>query len=206
VSNSSENWQIEGEYFESCNCTVLCPCLLSQAQERPTEGHCDVVVAFHVNKGNYGTVDLSGLNAAIAIHTPGVMMQGKWSLATYVDERGAQAQRSALEAIFTGSAGGPLGRFGALVANRFPTKAAPISFTLDGNTRRLSIAGLSEVTIEGIPGAAKNGVVWFDNVFHFAARRLAAAKSSTSRYKDHSLSFDNSGRNGHFAPISWSNA
>jgi len=29
-------WRISGEYFESCNCEVLCPCLLSRAQARPT--------------------------------------------------------------------------------------------------------------------------------------------------------------------------
>src|SRR2546421_301963 len=33
---ATESWRIEGEYFESCNCEVLCPCLLSNAQARPT--------------------------------------------------------------------------------------------------------------------------------------------------------------------------
>ncbi len=47
MSASKQSWKIQGEYFESCNCEVLCPCLLSGAQPlRPTEGHCDVVLAF----------------------------------------------------------------------------------------------------------------------------------------------------------------
>ena len=39
-------WQINGEYFENCNCKVVCPCLVSaQAPltSTPTEGDCHVV-------------------------------------------------------------------------------------------------------------------------------------------------------------------
>jgi hypothetical protein len=49
-------------------------------------------------------------------------------------------------------------------------------------------------------------VVWLENVGHPASRKLAAAKGTSSHYKDHALVFENSGRNGHFAPINWSNA
>ena len=73
---ANESWKIEGEYFESCNCELLCPCLFTQAKVRPTEGHCDVVLAFHINRGSYGKTDLSGLNAVQAFTTPGPMAQG----------------------------------------------------------------------------------------------------------------------------------
>ena len=85
MSTAKPTWQIEGEYFESCNCEVLCPCLLTGA--RPTEGHCDVVLAFHIDKGKYGSVDLAGLNAAQALTTPDVMSKGNGTLAVY--EKGA---------------------------------------------------------------------------------------------------------------------
>jgi hypothetical protein len=48
-------------------------------------------------------------------------------------------------------------------------------------------------------------VVWIDNVGHPFSSRLAAAKASRSNFKDHSLTFDNTGRNGHFSSINWSN-
>ena len=73
---ANQSWKLEGEYFESCNCELLCPCLLTQAKARPTEGHCDVVLAFHINRGSYGKTDLSGLNAVQAFTTPGPMSQG----------------------------------------------------------------------------------------------------------------------------------
>jgi hypothetical protein len=40
-------WSLKGEYFESCNCEILCPCIVQGTGARPTEGHCDVALAFH---------------------------------------------------------------------------------------------------------------------------------------------------------------
>src|SRR5256884_7381989 len=44
-------WHLSGDYFENCNCSVVCPCLVSKAPpltSRPTEGVCDVGVIFHI--------------------------------------------------------------------------------------------------------------------------------------------------------------
>ncbi|MGO9604534.1 MAG: DUF1326 domain-containing protein [Candidatus Binataceae bacterium] len=200
---SNEKWHIEGEYFESCNCEVLCPCLLSASQARPTEGHCDVVLAFHVGKGSYGKTDISGLNAVHALTTPGPMAKGGGTLAVYVDNRANDEQRAALEAIFTGSAGGPPALFGPMIAKRMPTRSVPIAFSSDGKVFKVTIPNVTDVTVEGIVSA---GQVWLENVAHPASRKLAAAKGISSHYQDHSMVFENSGRNGHFSPITWSNA
>ncbi len=201
---SNEKWRIEGSYFESCNCDLLCPCLLSHAQARPTQGHCDVVLATHIDRGSYGNVDLSGLNAVQALTTPGEMAKGGGTLAVYIDERANDAQRTALEAIFTGNAAGPPSLMNAMIAHRLPTSSAQISYSSDGKKFSVSIPGITEVTIEGVVGAGDQ-VVWLDNVGHPYSRRLAAAKGTRSNFADHSLSFENSGRNGHFSTINWSN-
>jgi hypothetical protein len=203
MSTQKTNWQIEGEYFESCNCEVLCPCLLTGA--RPTEGHCDVVLGFRIDKGKYGNVDLAGLNAVQALTTPGVMSAGNGTLAVYVDSRAHPDQRAALEAIFTGAAGGPPSLFGPMITKLLPTRTAPITFSAQGSKRTLSIANVTEVTVEGVSGAGKQ-VVWMENVAHPYSTRLAIAKGTASQYKDHGLNFENTGRNGHFSPINWSNA
>jgi hypothetical protein len=201
---SGQQWRIEGEYFESCNCDLLCPCLLSHAQARPTQGHCDVVLATHIASGDYGNVDLSGLNAVQALTTPAEMSKGNGTLAVYVDSRANEAQRAALESIFTGDAGGPPSLMSAMVTTRLPTRSAEIDFNSDGRKFTVSIPGITQVTIEGVTGA-HDQVVWLENVGHPFSRRLAAAKGAQSRFKDHSLNFDNSGRNGHFSAINWSN-
>ncbi len=34
-------WQAKGDYFETCNCETLCPCIFLSP---PTEGNCTVLV------------------------------------------------------------------------------------------------------------------------------------------------------------------
>jgi hypothetical protein len=162
------------------------------------------VLATHIAKGAYGNVDLSGLNAVQALTTPGEMSKGGGTLAVYIDSRANDAQRPALEAIFSGEAGGPPSLMRGMIANRLPTTVAEINFNGDGRKFVVSIPGITEVTVEGVVGA-RDQIVWLENVGHPFSRRLAAAKGTQSQFNGHSLHFENSGRNGHFSPINWSN-
>jgi hypothetical protein len=47
-------WHLSGDYFENCNCDVVCPCLVSKAApltSRPTQGECNVPLIFHIDSG-----------------------------------------------------------------------------------------------------------------------------------------------------------
>ncbi len=102
-------WHFTGDYFENCNCSVVCPCLVSKTApltSRPTEGVCDVALIFHIDSGSYDGTALDGLTVALAVHTPGPMADGNWSVAAYIDQRANEKQTEALGAIFTGAAGG----------------------------------------------------------------------------------------------------
>src|SRR5438132_5468005 len=59
------SWKVAGSYFESCNCEVACPCVFMSP---PTSGECTVLVAWHIEQGRFGEVDLDGLNAVLAAH------------------------------------------------------------------------------------------------------------------------------------------
>ncbi len=48
----AEKWNLSGTYFETCNCEVACPCVFLSP---PSTGECTVLVAWHVDKGRYGT-------------------------------------------------------------------------------------------------------------------------------------------------------
>src|SRR6202158_3648701 len=177
---ANEGWRIEGEYFESCNCELLCPRLLTQAKASPTEGHCDVVLAFHINRGSYGKTDLSGLNAVQAFTTPGPMAQGGGTGGVYVDGRANAEQRAALEAIFAGQAGGPPSLLAPMIAHRLPTKTAQIEIRASDDTRKLSIAGITEVTVQAVAG--RDGkAVWLRNTTAPHSARLAAARGTARR-------------------------
>jgi hypothetical protein len=96
-------WSVEGTYIEACNCEAACPCIFLSP---PTEGECKVVVGWHVDKGRHGDTSLDGLNAALIVYMPGNMKDGQWKVALYLDERGNDEQRTALQGIFSGADGG----------------------------------------------------------------------------------------------------
>ena len=53
---TQKKWRLSGDYFENCNCDVLCPCLVSTGAPltaRPSRGTCDVAIAFHIERNEY---------------------------------------------------------------------------------------------------------------------------------------------------------
>ncbi len=207
----TEAWRLEGEYLENCNCEFLCPCLLGPRTERggpvarPTEGHCDVPLVFHVESGRYGDTALDGLNAALVVYTPGPMGEGDWTMGVYVDSAGTPAQQEALEAVFGGTAGGVMGHVWGLAATRLPTRAAEIHFRVEARRRWAEIPGLLDIAVEGIEGReGPETESWLDNVRHFVAGRIATAKATKGTFRDHGFEWDNAGRNAHYAHFEWS--
>ena len=76
MAATQQKWHLSGDYFENCNCNIVCPCLVSPSAPlttRPSQGVCDVALIFHIEKGNYGKVSLDGLNVAVVGHAPGPM-------------------------------------------------------------------------------------------------------------------------------------
>jgi hypothetical protein len=202
-------WQLSGEYFENCNCAVVCPCLVSTTAPltaRPTEGVCDVVLAFHIDRGNYGGVSLDGLNVALAVHAPGPMADGNLSAAAYIDERADDQQTAALGAIFTGAEGGPMSAFAPLITTQLGVKKAPIRYSVAGKNRSVEIPGIMRMAVEPIPTLHPSGEIWIAAGHPVAPDKMALAVGGTgSTFADHGMRWDNSGKNGHYAPISWSN-
>jgi hypothetical protein len=202
-------WQLTGDYFENCNCAVACPCLFSAAApltSRPTQGVCDVVLVFHIDKGNYGGVSLDGLNVVLAARAPGPMADGNWSAAAYLDERADDKQTDALGAIFTGAEGGPMAIFAPLIATHLGVKKVPIRYSIEGKNRSAEIPGIMSMTVAPTPTLHPSGEMWANTGHPAAPDRLAMAMGSQgSTFADYGMRWDNSGRNGHYAPISWSN-
>jgi hypothetical protein len=199
-------WQIRGEYFEACNCDFVCPCPTSGLAARPTKGHCDAGLVFRVDQGNYGGTRLDGLAFAVLLHTPGPMIDGNWTVGLILDERATAEQRQALTTIASGQAGGPMAVVSPLIGNFAGAEAKPIKIEKTGMRRSVSIPGILDVAIEGVAGANSNEPIYFDNVGHPAATRLALAKASRSHMHAFGINWDEtSGRNnGHFAPFAWS--
>ena len=205
---ANPEWKISGEYFEACSCDSLCPCPTSGMAARPTKGVCDAGLVFTVDRGSFGTTSLDGLSFAVLLRTPGPMIAGNWTVGLVVDERATAAQRDALTAIGSGQGGGPMAAVGPLVGTFAGVQSKPIRIERSGMRRAVSIPGLLDLAVEGIPGSNAGEPIYLENVAHPAASRLALAKASRSHMHAFGIDWDETSgmNNGHFAPFTWSSS
>jgi hypothetical protein len=201
-------WKISGDYFEACSCDSVCPCPTSGLAARPTQGSCDAGLVFQIERGSYGSTSLDGLIFAVLLHTPAAMIAGNWTVGLIVDEKASPQQREALTAIGSGQAGGPMAAVGPLVSTFSGVEARSIRIERSAMRRSVSIAGMLDIAVEGIPGASQTEPIYLDNVAHPAASRLALAKASRGHMHAFGINWDSTTgqNNGHFAPFAWSSS
>lgn len=199
-------WHIDGEYMETCNCTLLCPCIMSNMAARPTEGDCKAAVAMRIDKGEKDGVALDGLAFIVMLHSRGVMADGNMTVGLIVDERASDPQLAAISAIAIGEAGGPMAALAPLVGRIAGVERRPIRFDSEGLTRVVQAGELVDQACEGLPSAvAADEAIVVDNTAHPVNRRLSIAKATRSRFHAFGIDWDDATgtRNGHFAPFSW---
>ena len=98
------SWLVAGSYLESCNCEAICPCrrIDGVMGGRSTYGVCLGALSWRIEEGHLNGLDLSGLGVVLATRYSDDEEGSPWSFVLYVDQRGDDAQRVALEAIFSG--------------------------------------------------------------------------------------------------------
>jgi hypothetical protein len=198
------SWKVAGSYFEACNCDVACPCVFTSP---PTSGECTVLVAWHVEQGRFGEIDLDGLNAVLAAYSPGHMLEGKWKVALYVDERANQSQQDALAQIFSGQGGGHLAGLAPLIGQVLGVKAAPIEYRSEGKRRSLRLGAVADAEIEGLSGQDGSDVTIASHPFTAVPGFPAVvAKSKQMRFSDYGLEWEVSNKNGFFSPFAYQSA
>jgi hypothetical protein len=87
---------------------VICPCRTIDGERggRSTFGICKGALSWRIQRGHAGDVELSGLDVVIASVYDDDEAGSPWSFWLYLDERGDETQREALEQIFRGRLGG----------------------------------------------------------------------------------------------------
>ena len=207
---ATPSWQVSGQYYETCSCDFVCPCVPAQMTVRPTKGSCTFAMAFQIDRGTYGSVSLDGLGFIVLGLTPEAMVKGNWSVGVIADERASAEQRDAITAIASGGAGGPMSALSGLVGTFLGVESAPIQFDRNGVKWSVKASNLVDIAAEGAKGINPNATepLHLDNTGHPAADRLALAHASKSHVHALGLSWDDvSGlNNGQYAPFSWRSA
>jgi hypothetical protein len=207
---ATPSWQAKGQYYETCSCDFVCPCLPAKMAAKPTKGSCTFAMAFQIERGKYGAVTLDGLGFIILGLTPEAMGNGNWSVGVIADERASAEQRDAIAAIASGSSGGPMAALSALVGKFLGVESAPIRFERSGPQWSVTAAKFVDMAAQGAFGVNPDAKepLHLENTGHPAADRFALANAVKSHVDALGLSWhDTSGRNnGQYAPFSWKSA
>jgi hypothetical protein len=196
-------WTIKGELILNCNCTVFCPCVVSLGQHPPTEGYCQAWSGIRIDEGQYGDVDLSGLNVGLVLEIPGLMARGNWKAAAYIDDRASDAAFDALVAIFSGKAKGTTGLFSMLVSEFLGAERAPVVFENEGKTRRLMVGKFIKGEIVPVEGSRPDEDIVVHNTQYWMGPDITVAKATQGRVRAHGRVWDFDGRSAEICQIDW---
>jgi hypothetical protein len=205
---ATPSWNISGQYFETCSCDFVCPCILGQMTARPTKGSCTLAMTLQIERGSYGNVPLDGIAFIVLVYTPEEMAKGNWSVGLVIDERANAEQREAVTAIASGAAGGPMAPLSGLIGKFLGAEQAPIRIDRSGLKFAVKAGKFVDMAVEGQKGVdpAATEPMFLENTGHPVSNRLALAHASKSHVDAFGLAWDDSSgkNNGHYAPFNWS--
>jgi hypothetical protein len=196
-------WNIAGSYFETCSCDVICPCTASLSLGA-TRDRCNVVLVFHVKKGDVEGTDVSGLTVAAVADTPKVMSEGNWRLGVVIDAAASDEQAEKLGGVFSGALGGPMEALGPLVGENLGVERQPIEVREDGLTHSVRIGDDVDFEIEDVvPFGVETGEpARVTGVFHPAGSELTISRATRSKINAFGIQYE--GRAGFSASeFSW---
>ena len=206
---AAPSWQISGQYYETCSCDFVCPCITGKMMVRPSKGTCTFSMGFQIERGSYGSVALDGIGFIVIGQTPEEMVKGNWSVGLIVDERASGEQRDAIGAIASGASGGPMSMMSGLIGKFLGMEPAAIRFDPKGLSWSFSAPGFVDIAAEAAMGVNPEATepLHLDNTGHPANDRVALAHSKKSHVHAFGLTWDDdSGKNaGQYAPFSWKN-
>src|SRR5690242_11059793 len=185
------SWHLEGSYFETCSCDVVCPCTASLSFGA-TNDYCRVVLVFNVNDGEVEGTDVSGLTVAAVCETPKVMTDGNWRIGVFIDGDASDEQAEKLGGVFSGALGGPMEALGPLIGENLGVERAAIEVREDGLTHSVKIGDAVDFEIEDVvPFGVESGQpARLVGIFHPAGSELTIAHATRSKIDAFGISYE----------------
>jgi len=138
-------WRMKGQYIKNCNCIATCPCDTT-GFPYPEKG-CQGMAGMHIVQGNFGDIQLDGLNWAVAYSWPGALHEGNGTLQPFIDQKASEEQRTALLTVLSGKAGNAWFEvLASVVTQVHDPQFLPITWEFDkaGRRARVGVPGFLE--------------------------------------------------------------
>lgn len=188
-------YKVKGRILEACSCNTLCPCWIG---DDPDLGHCDAVLAYHYDEGQFKGIDVAGLTVALISHIPGNVLAGNWQTAVHVDSRATPEQKEAILAAHTGQLGGPLADLAPLIGQVLGVYDSPIDFNMVEGKGTFRVGEVASAEMEPATDAQGRPTKLVDTVFSTIPGSPAYVGRATSmkvNQPEHELVWEFSGRN-----------
>ena len=184
-------WTLEGSYFESCSCDVVCPCTASLSLGA-TKDRCKATLVFNIKSGQVEGTDVSGLVVAAVADTPKVMSDGNWRLGVVIDEAASDEQAEKLGAVFSGALGGPMELLGPLVGENLGVERLPIEVKDNGVKHSVRIGDAVDIEIEDVVsfGVETGEPVKLTGIFHPVGSELTVARATRSQINAFGIEYE----------------
>jgi hypothetical protein len=141
-------WTIEADYLQACNCDYGCPCEFSAP---PTNGDCQGVGAWKINRGSFGEISLDGLGFGFAAHWPEAIHKGNGTLCLFIDVKASPRQREALMRIASAQEGGmPFEILVNTFSKVLEPQYVPFEFQMAGRNSSAKIGNAMSIALEPI--------------------------------------------------------
>ena len=203
---SGADWHIKGDYFETCNCDYLCPCIFTNMTAMPTDGVCKVAIVLDIAEGHYGDVQLGGVTFVTAAMVAGPMGDGNWTVGLIIDDEASDSQVDAIGRICSGDEGGPMALMAPLIGTFAGIERASIEIERRKMGFSITAGDLLSHGAEGVPSVPDpSETIMIDNTAHPANKRLHLARGTHSHLHAFGIDWDDAvgGHNGHYAPFDW---
>ena len=206
MTQTQTPYKVKGVFLESCNCDSGCNCNFGGF---PDHGSCEGLVGIHIDEGNIGDIDLSGMKLVLAVKWPKAIHEGDGAAAIYIDESASEEQVGGIATILPGQAGGmPWEVLATTLSSLDGPHMKSIKMDVNGRNSGFSSDGICEVKFTPLlnpvtgdenevhivfPGG---GMIWDDG---------DNAKTSVMNVDTGAIKFDHSGQSAIFAPVEWTN-
>ena len=196
-------WKLAGTYFENCNCDWVCPCTVTSFASPATGDRCQVILNYHVRRGEVDGVDVSGRGVSIVADTPKRMLDGGWRVGLIIDDKASKEQADKLTAVFAGQVGGPIGNIAPLIGELLGIERLPVEYSEHGNKHSIRIGDSVAIEVEDYAAQEGGETTKLTGVAHPSGSTITIARPTSSKIKAFGMEFHSAGKSAFSAPFNW---
>jgi hypothetical protein len=198
-------WSLEADYVQACNCDYGCPC---EFEARPTQGFCNGMGAWRINRGRHGDLLLDGLALGFVAHWPGALHEGNGTLALFFEQKANPKQREALMRIATGQEGGmPFEIIVKTISKLLDPQYVAFDFKIDGPNSGVRMGQAVSLAFEPIKNPVSGDPeairVEHESGFLFKWAHVVSAKEGRAQVGE--LNFDHPNKAGFVTQVKYGN-